>query len=219
MTEDKRRPIDRIELPPGVNRDKLLADIERLRRLLHSQGDELPEDVERDLLRDPRDELRADIEGMRSLLRTGQELRSSARRQHIARTIAAAEDLCTLIMGDKVAPEARLGIQYLRFRQNVLSLIDELKKDHSPAVVELLDINRGISVFENAIRMIADRYRHCFDDEPGYSTNPMNEEVGGPFIRFAEAMLAELGICKEGGAPYTPAGIKAAVLKLRRLRR
>src|SRR5215831_15088784 len=88
MTEDKRRPIDRIELPPGVNRD----------------------------------ELRADIEGMRSLLRTGQELRSNARQRHIARTIRAAEHLADLIMGDKVAPEARLGIQYLRFRQSVLSL-------------------------------------------------------------------------------------------------
>src|SRR5262249_52237781 len=112
MTDDDRRPIDRIELPPGVNRDELLAD----------------------------------IESMRSLVRTGRELRSNARLQHIARTIKVAEDLCTLIMGDKISPEARLGVQYLRFRQNVLNLIDELKKDHSPAVARLLDINRGVSV-------------------------------------------------------------------------
>src|SRR5262249_46922883 len=117
MTEDKRRPIDRIELPPGVNRDEPLADIERLRLLLDSPGDVLPEDVERDLRRAARGELRADIEGIGSLLRTGQALRSNARRQHIARTIEAAECLASMIMGDKVAPEARLGIQYLRFRQ------------------------------------------------------------------------------------------------------
>jgi hypothetical protein len=216
MTEDKRRPIDRIELPPGINRDKLRADIERLRRLLHSQGDELPEDVERDLLRDPRDELITDVEGMRSLLRTGCELRSSPRRQHIARTIAVAEKLAEMIMGDKVAPEARLGIQYLRFRQNVLDLIDELKKDYSPAVAALVGIDCGVSAFENAIRMIADRYRHFFDKEPGYSTSPLNDQVGGPFIRFAEAMLAELEIHKEDGTPYAPARIKEAVKKLRR---
>ena len=210
--------LDDIQLPPGLDRDELLADIERLRRLLRAGGEELPEEVERDLLRSPRDELIADLEGMRSLLRTDQELRSSARRQHIARTIAVAKQLSTLILGDEVAPEARLGVQYLRFRRPVLNLIDELEKDHSPAVVELLDINRGVSVFENALQMIADQYRHYFDKEPGYSTNPMNAEVGGPFIRFAEALLAELGIRKEDGSPHTPAGIKAALKKLRRLR-
>jgi hypothetical protein len=216
MTEDKRRPIDRIELPPGVNRAELLVDIERLRKLLHARGDELPADVERDLLRSPRDELLADVEGMRSLVRTGQELRSNARRQHIACTIAVAENLAEMIMGDKVAPEARLGIQYLRFRPNVLNLIDELKKDCSPTVAALVGIDRGLSPFQNAIKMIVDRYRHCFDKEPGYSTSPLNDQVGGPFIRFAEAMLAELDIHKEDGTPYAPARIKEAVKKLRR---
>jgi len=216
VTEDKRRPIDRIELPPGLDRDELLADIERLRRLLRAGGDELPADVERDLLRSPRDELRADIESMLSLLGTGQELRSSARRQHIVLTIAAAEKLAEMIMGDKVAPEARLGVQYLRFRPNVINLIDELKKDYSPAVATLVGLNCGTSVFENAVRMIADRWRHFFDKEPGYSTSSLNDQVGGPFIRFAEAMLAELGIHKKDGTPYAPARIKEAVRKLRR---
>jgi hypothetical protein len=216
VTEDKRRPIDRIDLPPGINRDELLADIEGWRRLLHFEGDELPEDVERDLLRSPRDELRADIEGMRSLLRTRRELQSRARRQTVACALNLAESLSTLLMGDKLPPEARLGVQYLRFRQNVLSLIDELKRDHSPAVAALVGIDGGVSVFENAVQMIADRYRHFFDKEPGYSTSPLNDQVGGPFIRFAEAMLAELEIHKEDGTPYAPARIKEAVKKLRR---
>jgi hypothetical protein len=211
VTDDKRRPIDRIELPPGISRDELLADIGGMRdRLLRA-------DIERDLLRSPRDELRADIEGLRSLRRTGQELRSNARRQHIARTIAAAEKLSEMILGDKVAPEARLGVQYLRFRQNVLSLIDELKKDDSPAVVELLDINQNISQLENMIDVIADRYRHYFDAEPGSSLSPTTAEVGGPFIRFAEALLAE--VYEVDKSPNRPAAIKAALYKLRRLRR
>jgi hypothetical protein len=211
VTDDKRRPIDRIELPPGISRDELLADIGGMRdRLLRA-------DIERDLLRSPRDELRADIEGLRSLRRTGQELRSNARRQHIARTIAAAEKLSEMILGDKVAPEARLGVQYLRFRQNVLSLIDELKKDDSPAVVELLDINQNISQLENMIDVIADRYRHYFDAEPRSSLSPTTAEVGGPFIRFAEALLAE--VYEVDKSPNRPAAIKAALYKLRRLRR
>jgi len=217
VTDDKRRPLDRIDLPPGINRDELLADIERLRRLLRAGGEDLPEDVERDLLRSPRDELCANIESMRSLVRTGRELRSSARRQHIARTLAVAEKLAEMIMGDRVAPEARLGIQYLRFRQNVLSLIDELKRDHSPAVAALVGLEGGISVFENAVQMIADRYRHYFDKEPGASTNPYTAEVGGPFIRFTSALLEELGVYKEDGTPYAPAGIRAALKKLRRV--
>jgi hypothetical protein len=44
----------------------------------------------------------------------------------------------------------------------------------------------------------------------------LNDQVGGPFIRFAEAMLAELEIHKEDGTPYAPARIKEAVKKLRR---
>jgi hypothetical protein len=169
MTEDKRCPIDRIELPPGINRDELLADIERLRGLLHSQGDELPDDIECDLLRDPRDELRADVESMRSLLRTRRELQSHARRQTVARALNLAKSLSTLIMGDELPREARLGIQYLRHRQKVLSLIEDLEKDASPAVVTLVGIDRGLSAFENAIEMIADLYRHYFDKAPGGS--------------------------------------------------
>jgi len=118
-------------------------------------------------------------------------------------------------MGDKLPPEARLGVQYLRHRQKVLSLIDELKKDYSPAVAALVGIDCG-PLFENAVEMIADRYRHFFDKEPGYSTSSLNNEVGGPFIRFAEVMLAELEIHKKDGTPYAPARIKEAVKKLRR---
>jgi hypothetical protein len=184
MSDDKRRPIDRIELPPGINRD----------------------------------ELGADIEGIRSLLRTRYELQSHARRQHIARTIAKAEKLAEMIVGDKVAPEARLGIQYLRHRQKVLSLIEDLEKDASPAVATLVGIDRGLSPFENAIEMIADRYRHFFDKEPGYQTNVYSELVDGPFIRFAEAMLEELQIFNEDGSPYRSTSIKAALKKLKRLR-
>jgi hypothetical protein len=217
VTEDKRRPIDRIDLPPGINRDELLADIERLRRLLRAGGDELPADVERDLLRNPRDELRADIESMRSLLHTRRELQSHARRQTVARALNLAESLSTLLMGDKLPPEARLGVQYLRHRQKVLSLIDELKKDCSPAVAALLDINQNISQLENMVDVIADRYRHCFDAKPGSSLSPTTAEVGGPFIRFAEAMLAE--IYEVDKSPARPAAIKAALYKLRRLGR
>jgi hypothetical protein len=211
MSEDKRRPLDRIELPPGISRDELLADIGGMRDLL------LRADIERDLLRSPRDELIADLAGMRSLLRTGRELRSDLRRQHITRTIEAAEHLRTLIRGDMVSPEARLGVQYLRFQPNIRNLIDELKKDHSPAVAALVGRNRGISVFENAVQMIADRYRHCFDREPGASTNPYTAEVGGPFIRFTSALLEELEVYKEDGTPYAPAAIRAALKKLRRV--
>jgi hypothetical protein len=153
---------------------------------------------------------------MRSLVRTRRELQSHARRQTVARALNSAERLSTLLMGDKLPPEARLGVQYLRFRQNVLNLIDELKKDCSPTVAALVGIDRGLSPFQNAIKMIVDRYRHCFDKEPGYSTSPLNDQVGGPFIRFAEAMLAELDIHKEDGTPYAPARIKEAVKKLRR---
>jgi hypothetical protein len=211
VTDDKRRPLGRIDLPPGINRDELLADLEGMRDHL------LRADIERDLLRSPRDELCADIEGIRSLLRTAQELRSKPRQEHLARTLAAAQHLSSLLLGDTVFPEARLGVQYLRFRPNLLNLIDALKKDYSPAVAALVGLDRGISVFENAVQMIADRYRHYFDREPGASTNPYTAEVGGPFIRFTSALLEELEVYKEDGTPYAPAAIRAALKKLRRV--
>jgi hypothetical protein len=160
-----------------------------------------------------REELRADLEGMRSLLRTGRELRSDNRRREIANIIASARGIVHWIQ------EPRPGkIQYFRFVRNLNAFIDELEKDRSPTLLRLLDINSGVSEFENAVRMIADRWRHHFDTEPGYSTSPLDGKVGGPFIRFAEAILVELEVYKEDGSRYAPAAIKEALKKLRRVR-
>ena len=156
-----------------------------------------------------REELRADLEGMRSLLRTRRELCSPLGQQQIARAIKTAEDLWMQL--------SLLGVEYFRFRPHLRNLIEALEKDQSPAVVELLDINR-LSLFESAISLIADRWRHYFDTEPGYSTSPLNAVVSGPFIRFAEAVLVELEVYKEDGSRYAPAAIKEALKKLRRVR-
>jgi len=156
-----------------------------------------------------RKELRADLEGMRSLLRTRRELCSDPRRQQVSRAINAAEDLWMQL--------SLLGVEYFRFRPKLRNLIEALEKDQSPAVIELLHINR-LSLFETTISLIADRWRHFFDTEPGYSTNPLNAAVTGPFIRFAEAILVELEVYKEDGSRYAPAAIKEALKKLRRVR-
>jgi hypothetical protein len=168
--------LDNIPLPPGIDREKL----------------------------------RADLEGMRSLLRTRRELCSPLGRQQVTRAIETAEDLWMQL--------SLLGVEYFRFRPNLRNLIDALEKDQSPALVKLLNIKRGVSEFDTAISLIADRYRHHFDAEPGYSTNPLNAAVTGPFIRFAEAILVELGVYKKDGSRYAPAAIKEALKKLRRVR-
>jgi len=165
-----------------------------------------------------REELRTDLEGMRSLLRTRRELCSGPRRQTVTRALNLAESLSTLLMGDKLLPEARLGVQYLRHRRSVLNLIEDLEKDASPTVVRLVGIDSGLSEFETAISLIADRWRHHFDTEPGYSTSPLNAAVTGPFIRFAEAILVELEVYKKDGSRHAPAAIKEALKKLRRVR-
>jgi hypothetical protein len=70
-----------------------------------------------------------------------------------------------------------------------------------------------LSAAEYLIFLLCKAYEHFWPEKrAGYSTNPTTWAKSGPFIRFAEAAIAELEIER-----ITPARIAAAVAKVRRL--
>jgi hypothetical protein len=155
-----------------------------------------------------REELR-NLDSILSLHRTGLELRSRSRRREITRAIDKAKQLKS-----QIEP---LGILFVRFQHDLNRLIAALEADCPPKLAKLLDIDRGVSPFENVIRILADRYRHHFDEEPGYTTGWDCGEVDGRFIDFAEAALIELGITNDG-SPYSRKSIANALSKVRRVK-
>src|SRR5262245_46797463 len=120
----------------------------------------------------------------------------------------------------------KLDIRYVRFRRHIDLLIAELEGDISPTAIRLLDINRGISAFENVIRMLADRWRHYFDKEPSYTITVDSfvegrAQIGGEvrsggFVDFAEQALIAMGICKPDGTHYSRRAISTALTKVKR---
>jgi hypothetical protein len=181
---------------------------------------------------DPYGALREDLESIRSLYFTGLELRAPQCRQEVARILAAATDLRSLISleigGEKPTPPFfhALNIRHHGFLRHLNSFIADLEGDTSPALVRQLDVFRGVSAFENVIRMLADRWRHYFDMEPTY-TITVDTFVGdkaqiggevrsGGFVDFAERALAVMGICKSDGTPYSRRAISAALTKVKR---
>jgi hypothetical protein len=179
-----------------------------------------------------REELRADLEGIRSLYFTGLELRSKPYRQEVARTLEAATGLRSLISQEIVGKKPTapfffaLDIRHQVFLRHLNSFIAELERDSSPTLIRQLDIYRGVSPFENVIRMLADRWRHYADEDPGYTITVDSfvdgkAQIGGEvrsggFVDFAELALIAMGIYKDDGTRYSRRAISTALTKVKR---
>jgi hypothetical protein len=152
-----------------------------------------------------RDELLSDLEGIRSLHKTGVDLRyqPANRAQNTARIIAAAEHLKTLIKEDW---------ELRRHRAKLDRLIADAKKPFPPVLKDGLGGGQ-VSAFDNLIGTWLRFTFEChFGTEAGYTRDPLTNEVRGAFIDFAAAALAELGITKLGN-PYSRNSIAMAVSK------
>jgi hypothetical protein len=213
--------------------DRKIITTEAVRRILRDAGAP-PIVIKSEDHPDPHDVLREDLESIRSLYFTGLELRAPQCRQEVARTLAAATGLRFLISLEIVGkkPTARffqaLDIRHQGFLRHLNSFIAELESDSSPTLIRQLDVfhrgaGKGVSAFENVIRMLADRWRHYFDEEPGYNTTVDRRSgvdflpggaVYGPFIHFAERALIEMEILDDG-RPYARSSIARALRKVR----
>jgi len=210
--------------------ERKIITTEAVRRILRDAGAP-PIVTQNEDHPDPHDAMREDLEGIRSLYFTALELRSSQCRQEVVRTLAAAKGLRSLLApslrlrredGKELVAEAP-DIRYLRHLKHIDSLIADLEGDASPTLIRQLDVFGGVSAFENVIRQLADRWRHYFDEEPGYTTAvdrftgvdfQAGGAVSGPFIDFAERALIEMEILDDG-RPYARASIARALRKVR----
>jgi hypothetical protein len=162
-------------------------------RILLAMRDGVPPDLDRQ-------ELLSDLEGTASLYRTGIDWRvaPAKRRQQIGRIIEAAEHLKSLI-----------GSHYpLSLHRKALDrLIDDAKADDPPRLLRELGVHES-SAFERLIRMLKSTFEKHFPGAALYTQDYVLEEIRGPFILFAEAVLEEMGV-----GPYSRKTIAKAVWK------
>jgi hypothetical protein len=161
-----------------------------------------------------REALFGDIESAASVHHTGQALRiKPAKREEDARRIqtalAHAEELFFKYIADHEALHLHPNIPRLR------NMIDAVSKENEPRPVlnKVLGFKQQASVspFENLIGNLRWIFETHFARDAGYSKDLHTGAVGGPFIRFAGAVLQEVGIF------YEIKSIASAVDKLRRL--
>jgi len=169
--------------------------------------------------------LLSDLEGIRNIYFASLEARPIKERgQETQRTIKMAKALRKRLSIPFDAPlhhwPAR-ELQDFSFVRVLDAFIAARERDLSPPAV--LNVYSA-SAFENAVAMLADRWRYYFDEKPSYSTTTAKilaggvvdsgGEVYGDFIAFAESALAAMNIHNADGSPYSPASIARALRKL-----
>ena len=161
-----------------------------------------------------REALHGDIESTLSKHHTGQVLRiKPAEREEEARRIqdalAHVEELLWRYIAKYEALHLQPNIPRLR------NMIEAVGKENEPRPVlnKVLGIRQQTSVssVENLISDLMCIFKIHFERDAGYSKDPHTGAVGGPFVRFAEAVLQEAGILFEGKS------IARAVDKLRQI--
>lgn len=161
-----------------------------------------------------REELCGDIESAASVYHTGEVLRiKPANRELEARRVWAV-----LQKGEDMAFEYIARHEALHLQRHIPSLknmIHAFKTDNErrPVLNKVVSFKQQIPVspFENLIGNLMWIFETHFARDAGYSKDPHTGAVGGPFIRFAGAVLQEAGIL------FEVKSIASAVDKLRRL--
>jgi hypothetical protein len=168
------------------------------------------------------DKLLADLEGCQSIYRTGEVQRSRrADREKFARRIIAAGKHFNTELEKYIK---RYGALYLRRYRITIDPppisrnrpgFDSLRQalDDSPGLNKLIGFKQqaSLSNFENAVGGLHEIFRRHFGIDRRYTVRRDDPEVSvrieGPFIRFAEAALNEMG------STYSRRSIKDALVK------
>jgi hypothetical protein len=161
-----------------------------------------------------REALRGDIESAASVHHTGEVLRV---RPH-GREEEAKRVWTALQRGEDLAFEYIAHHEALHLHRHIPALknmIHAFKTDNEqrPHLHKVVSFKQQIPVspFENLIGNLMRIFKTYFERDAGYSTPPGGGQPGGPFIRFAEAVLREVGLL------YEIKSIASAVDKLRRV--
>jgi hypothetical protein len=159
-----------------------------------------------------RDQLLSDLEGIRSMHRTGDDLRDepSERRKNAAKIIATAEKLKTLI----ARRDDRL--LWTSHRAALDRLIADAKTEFPARFVAMFGVGK-VSAFEDLVGlMLKTTFENHFGQRAKYVRDRISDEVTGEFIDFVQAALKELKITKLG-RPYSRNSIAAALSRARKM--
>jgi hypothetical protein len=168
------------------------------------------------------DKLLADLEGWWSIYRTGEVQRSRpADREELARRIIAAGEHFNTELQKYIRRYGALYLRRYRIRIDPSPInrgrpgLDSLRQalDDSPGLNKLIGFKQqaSLSNFENAVGGLHDIFRRHFGIDRRYTVRrddpEVNVRIEGPFIRFAEAALNEMGLT------YSPRSIADALAK------
>jgi hypothetical protein len=140
-------------------------------------------------------------------------IRPTDREGMAKRMLAMATELQELLHEKYILNYGALYLQ--RHIPPLRNLIEALKEENEPhpKLDKFLGLKQqtDISAKENLIGQLMRIFETHFKRDAGYSKDPYHRgAVGGPFVRFAEAVLKEAGIL------YEIKSIASAVDKLRR---
>lgn len=156
----------------------------------------------------------ADIGWARTWQGTMVELKSGSReRRRLATIVTSAKKLRRLLEEDKAGQS--LALKYYSFRDPDPLLILEkviaaVQKSQRPPQDAGPLISLPGSAFEQAILALQSTYQDHFRRPVAVSRSGQRGLPSGPFLRFAEACLEELGILNKG-KPYKRESIISAV--------
>ena len=177
--------------------------VDRIVAVVAAKLDHVPDDLDRD-------KLRADLEGIVSLYRTSADLRSkpATRSQDVRKIVETARHLQSLIEDNWL----------LRPHSRVLEwLIADAESKFSKKLTAMLGVG-PVSAFENLVGLMLKRtFELHFGVGAGYTTNPVTDEVSGPFVEFTEAALEEFGITNSHDGSYTRSSIVTALKRVRKV--
>lgn len=98
----------------------------------------------------------------------------------------------------------------------ILKLAQDARRE---AVLDVPCMELRVSAIEWLIgEHLAGIYTRVFGRKAATSKDPYTGQIGGPFVRFIEAVLQHNGICTDNGSPYTKSTIAQALKRVREAR-
>jgi hypothetical protein len=94
-------------------------------------------------------------------------------------------------------------------------IIADVQATLLPGCRAFLGVGQHRSAFDVLVRQLAWAFEQYWGDPPGYTRNPVTDELRGSFIDFVEAALNEMGISDPKGDPYTRSSIADSLSRVK----